>query len=90
MGSTMAHFLLQHKSDLGIKNVGSITIFRDNSPETDSPDTQLLFKIIDVPQDEIDDSDFEMEDAPDMMLKRALWLQPISKNIVREHKVVMG
>ena len=65
MGSTIAHFLLQHKGALGIKNFESVTIFRDNYPETSpgAQEVQLLFKIIDVPRDEVDDSDEEMPDA---------------------------
>ena len=76
MGSTIAHFLLQHKQVLGIKNFESIVIFRDNvpanSPGEQAPDTQLLFRIIDVPLDEVDDSDTEMPDVSATKLKRAL------------------
>lgn len=90
IGSTIAHFLLQHKPVLGIKNFESITIFRDNTPETMPADVQLFFKIIDVPKDEIDDSDTEMPGASNIRLKRAVLHQGSgSRNIIREHRFIV-
>ncbi|KAJ4326111.1 hypothetical protein N0V94_000273 [Neodidymelliopsis sp. IMI 364377] len=89
IGSTAVHFLLQHKSALGIKTFGSITIFRDNTLEKYDPEPQLLFKIIDVPQDKTKDSDKEMKDAPATKFRRTMLSQDVDhRNVVREHRVV--
>lgn len=85
---------MQHKSVLGIKNFESIVIYRDNVPEGapgwQNPDTELLFKIIDVPLDEVDDSDQDMPDAPARKVKRADPLAHLGpSNVVREHRVVV-
>ncbi|KZM22752.1 hypothetical protein ST47_g6100 [Ascochyta rabiei] len=81
IGSTIAHLLLQHKTALGVKNFEAIHVFRDNFPEDTSagaiPEVQLLFRILDVPPDEVDDSDSdtEMEDASGVGRRRALKLK---------------
>ena len=94
MGATIAHLLLQHKSTFGVKNLGGITIFRDNYPEKYLPEIHLLFKIIDVPFDEQIDSDVEMPDADDVKAKRMEPVQEIfkdnGKSILREQRVVVG
>jgi hypothetical protein len=62
MGSTLAHLLLQHKKDLGVKHVTEVTIFRDKVKEQehfDYPQIQLLYKIEDVPEPEEKMSDVE-------------------------------
>jgi hypothetical protein len=93
MGSTIAHFLLQHKKILGIKNFEGITIFRDNYPaSTGTQEVHLLFKIIDVPPDEVDDSDDEeMPDMDGVMARRAgSRKDEDERGIVREHRIVSG
>jgi hypothetical protein len=57
LGISLAHFLLQHKAELGIKYVTLATIFRDNLVD-DSPQVYLAFKIEDVPEP---DEDIEMQ-----------------------------
>lgn len=95
MGSTITHLLIQHKGTMGIKNFEGITIFRENYPENHPgaqiPEVQLLFKILDVPQDEVIDDDVEMPDVGKSKSKRTVRPQGESgKNIVREHRVVAG
>lgn len=92
MGSTIAHFLLQHKMTLGIKNFEGITVFRDNYPASaGTQEVHLLFKIIDVPPDEVDDSDDEeMPDADGAMARRAVPRKDENKmGLVRQHKITL-
>ncbi|KAJ4361646.1 hypothetical protein N0V95_001723 [Ascochyta clinopodiicola] len=79
LGSTIAHLLLQHKPALGVKNVKSITVFRDNfpydTPGGELPEVQLLFRIADVAPEEVDDEDMEMQDASGVPRRRGLELE---------------
>jgi hypothetical protein len=64
MGSTLAHILLQHKADLGVKHVTEVTIFRDEFKELyDYPQVQLLYKIEDVPQPDQEMPDVDTRDG---------------------------
>lgn len=59
MGATIAHFLIQHKSVLGIKHVLQIHLFRDNRSPASDPQPQILFWIGDVDPDQVNDDDDE-------------------------------
>ncbi|KAH6875069.1 hypothetical protein BKA58DRAFT_281314, partial [Alternaria rosae] len=52
VGANKAFMLVQHKAELGLKHIPSITIFRDATnparPEDNRPEYQLLFRIEDV------------------------------------------
>ncbi|KAL1797202.1 hypothetical protein ACET3X_003808 [Alternaria dauci] len=61
IGSTVAFFLIQHKEELGLKRVTSVTIFRDHNTISHlTAEVQLLFRIDDVPKDDILPEDTEM------------------------------
>ncbi|KAH9863562.1 hypothetical protein J1614_009494 [Plenodomus biglobosus] len=49
IGATLAYMLIQHKLELGIKQITQVVIFRENMAD-DNPEIQLLFKIGDVPK----------------------------------------
>ena len=49
MGATLIYFLLQHKAELGIKHITSVTIFRDTYDDDFQARVMLLFGIEDVP-----------------------------------------
>jgi hypothetical protein len=61
VGASKAFFLIQHKVELRIKNIPSITIFRDAQIDS-ALEYELLFRIEDVPQDEIAPDDMEVVD----------------------------
>lgn len=63
IGSTVAFFLVQHKAELGLKHVTSITIFRDYEATPGiQPEVQLLFRIDDVSEEDTLPEDTEMLD----------------------------
>ncbi|KAI4658649.1 uncharacterized protein J4E79_006407 [Alternaria viburni] len=99
VGANKAFMLVQHKAELGLKHIPSITIFRDtkdpNRPD-DAPAYQLLFRIEDVPQDEVmpDDTeivDQEMTGSASRMRrgqrKDSLVELDLGKNVGRLHRV---
>ncbi|KAI4913443.1 uncharacterized protein J4E92_009792 [Alternaria infectoria] len=99
VGANKAFMLLQHKAELGLKHIPSITIFRDTkdpSRPDDAPAYQLLFRIEDVPQDEVmpDDTeivDQEMTGSASRMRrgqrKDSLVELDLGKNVGRLHRV---
>jgi hypothetical protein len=51
IGATVAFLLLQHKRELGVKQVTDVTIFRDGDEDDGAvPLVHLLFGIYDVPE----------------------------------------
>ncbi|KAH6615084.1 hypothetical protein C7974DRAFT_443181 [Boeremia exigua] len=97
LGASLSHLLFQHKTALGVKNIEAVVIFRDNWPEPEPnaphpvfPEVQILFKIIDVPDDELIDEDIEMPDAGGVVGRRTVsFLYEGKGNVVREHRVVV-
>jgi len=97
-----AFMLVQHKAELGLKHIPSITIFRDKkNPKRpdDAPEYQLLFRIEDVPQDEVmpDDTeivDQEMTGSASRMrrgqMKDSLVELDLGKNVGRLHRISMN
>jgi hypothetical protein len=95
IGASIAFFLTQHKPELGIKHVPSITIFRDAQIDS-ALEYQLLFRIEDVPQDEIAPDDMEVVDegmtgvvTRQRRMKRSDSLVglDLGRNVARLHKM---
>jgi hypothetical protein len=86
IGASVAYLLLQHKAELGVKHVPSITIFRDAGEGMVQP--QLLFTIEDVADP---DSDVEMPDAADSSnVRRSVEVRQYGKNVLRVHEFRMA
>ncbi|KAH6858617.1 hypothetical protein B0T12DRAFT_163164 [Alternaria alternata] len=99
IGSTVAFFLIQHKEELGLKHVSSITIFRDLKTEPDhNAEVQLLFHIDDVPQDDVLPEDTEMLDEGTkgkytrrgIRRKDSMVDLDLGRNISRTHEMSLG
>ncbi|RYO32543.1 hypothetical protein AA0111_g4651 [Alternaria arborescens] len=99
IGSTVAFFLIQHKEELGLKHVSSITIFRDLKTEPDhNAEVQLLFRIDDVPQDDILPEDTEMLDEGTKVKhtrrgirrKDSMVDLDLGRNLSRAHEMSLG
>jgi hypothetical protein len=99
IGSTVAFFLIQHKEEFGLKHVSSITIFRDLKTEPDhNAEVQLLFRIDDVPQDDILPEDTEMLDEGTkgkhtrrgIRRKDSMVDLDLGRNISRAHEMSLG
>jgi hypothetical protein len=76
--------LLQYKSDLGIKHVTDITVFRDTPLEWDTrPEVEMLFTVADVPP-----PNTEVPAAKDdkSLVHRAVRVERGGRGILRVHE----
>ncbi|KAG9186291.1 hypothetical protein G6011_02847 [Alternaria panax] len=99
IGSTVAFFLIQHKQELELKHVSSITIFRDLNARPDlDAEAQLLFRIDDVPEDDVLPEDTEMldEGTTGAHIRRSVKRKDsmvgldLGRNISRMHEISLG
>ncbi|KAF2032388.1 hypothetical protein EK21DRAFT_61098, partial [Setomelanomma holmii] len=84
IGATLAYLLIQHKAELGLKQVTSVNIFHGNWEHEDredrpQPEIHVLFQIEDyVPPERTDADD-------DAVYARSIRVRGDAKNIVRQH-----
>jgi hypothetical protein len=82
LGGSLAYLLAQHKAELGTKYVTEIVIFRDNYPQDVHPCIQILFRIKDVPDPDVDLSQ-------DLQIRSSV-LEEGLENRIRVHKIFQG
>ncbi|KAF1920655.1 hypothetical protein BDU57DRAFT_435627 [Ampelomyces quisqualis] len=98
IGSTIAHMLIGHKAELGIKWIRKVEVFtNDARPDGIVPkymEIHMFFHIEDVPAEELVDPESEKEDKEGGMVERGVGMRVHSRmvhvrnqgrNVLREH-----
>lgn len=94
IGGTIAHMLIRHKAELGIKHITKVTVVMRDYPKGGfgskyKPDVHLFFHIEDVPNDQIP-QDGELQErlrrTPTLNMSNEVSVHVLGNNIVRLHK----
>jgi hypothetical protein len=99
IGATIAHMLIGHKAELGVKWINKVSVFNYDANPDGSKSTlrevNIFFHIEVVPQLEIEDPEKDKGggsgggDADPQLQSRTIRVQNDDKNILREHNFIV-